>query len=204
MHDWNQHQYVSDGSTERVRKHREKQRKDVSRNVTVTPQIQNRTDTEQNRTETEPETRAEVRQIRSPEPSVKPGGISLATWDAFRNRFSESGKPLNDADWGKAAQEAVTLDLSESDMTERVIPCLTSELPGWADRDIGMVPYPANWLKGQPWTRTAKPRDPPLTREQRKQREIDDSWGGVPTRRQAEINRQWEEIGGSPASRSGG
>ena len=46
MHHWNQHQYVSDGSTERVRKHREKQRQDVSRNVTVTPQIQSRTDTD--------------------------------------------------------------------------------------------------------------------------------------------------------------
>ena len=48
MHDWNEHQYVSDNSTQRVKKHREKQR----RNVSVTPpdtdseQTQNRTDSE--------------------------------------------------------------------------------------------------------------------------------------------------------------
>jgi hypothetical protein len=46
MHDWNEHQYVSDNSTERVRKHRKKQ----AGNVSVTPpeqkQIQNRTEAE--------------------------------------------------------------------------------------------------------------------------------------------------------------
>ncbi len=48
MHDWNEHQYVSDCSTERVRKHRTKQ----SGNVSVTPpdseQNQNRTEQTQN------------------------------------------------------------------------------------------------------------------------------------------------------------
>lgn len=42
MHDWDQHQYVSDGSTERVRKHREKQRQAVPGNVSVTPPEQSR------------------------------------------------------------------------------------------------------------------------------------------------------------------
>jgi len=45
MHDWEEHQYVSDNSTKRVQKHRAKR----SGNVSVTPPEQNRT--EQNRTE---------------------------------------------------------------------------------------------------------------------------------------------------------
>jgi len=54
MHDWNQHQYVSDGSTERVRKHREKQRRGVSGNVSETPP-----DTEQNRSRAETDSEAD-------------------------------------------------------------------------------------------------------------------------------------------------
>jgi hypothetical protein len=121
---------------------------------------------------------AAVRPIRL-EPST-PGGISESTWSGLRNLYATSGKPVNEIDWGKAAKEAVTLNLTELDLIERVIPCLEAELPEWAEREISMVPLPANWLKGQPWTRTAKPRKPPLTKEQRRQREID---------------RQWEEVG---------
>jgi len=47
MHDWNEHQYVSDNSTKRVKKHREKRKG----NVSETAPEQNRTETEQNRTE---------------------------------------------------------------------------------------------------------------------------------------------------------
>src|SRR5260370_9275805 len=176
MHDWDQHQYVSDGATERVRKHREKQRRNVSVTPPDTEQIQTRTETDSDR-DSEPETaRAEVRPIRQ-ERSITPGGISPATWEAFQSRYAESGKPLNEADWIKAGMEAATLDLSELDMTERVIPSLTAELPGWAEREIGMVPFPAGFLKSQPWTRkAAKPREPPLTKEQRRQHEIDRQW----------------------------
>lgn len=51
-HNWEKRQYASDSSSERVRKHRETKKKtecNVSGNVSVTPQIQNRT--EQNREE---------------------------------------------------------------------------------------------------------------------------------------------------------
>jgi hypothetical protein len=182
MHDWDRHQYVSDGSTERVRKHREKQRQTVSRNVSVTP-----SDTEQiqNRSETDSEAsavRAKVRLIRSQEQS----GISPATWDDFQKRYAESGKPLNETDWNKAGMEAATLDLTESDMAERVMPALAAELPAWAEREIDMIPFPVNWLKSQPWTRRAVPRPPPLTREQR---------------RQAEIEREWEALGNGTRER---
>ena len=55
MHDWNGHQFSSDSSTERTRKHRAKR----SGNVPVTPPEQNRaeqtTETEQSRTEPAPE-----------------------------------------------------------------------------------------------------------------------------------------------------
>lgn len=109
----------------------------------------------------------EAHAVRSQEHSVTPNRISPATWDDFRNRYAESGKPLNEANWTKAGMEAATLNLSESDMTKRVIPSLAAELPEWADRNIGMVPFPANWLKSQPWTRTAQPRKRPQSASER-------------------------------------
>ena len=177
IHDWDKHQYSSDASTQRVRKHRDKQRQDVSRNVTVTPpdteQIQSRTETD---TDTDPKTqRAFVDPIRTQERN-RPGEISPATWDSFRKRYEESGKPLNEAVWTKAGMEVATLNLRESDFTEQVIPSLSAELPGWSEREISMIPFPANWLKAQPWTRKAKPRDPPLTREERRRQNIDREW----------------------------
>lgn len=45
MHDWDEHQFVSDSSTERVKKHRAK----LKRNVSETHSEQSRADTEQNR-----------------------------------------------------------------------------------------------------------------------------------------------------------
>jgi hypothetical protein len=104
---------------------------------------------------------AAVRSIRSKERSLPQSRILPATWDSFRNRYTESGKPLNETDWAKATMEAVSAGLTESDMTERVMPTLAAELPGWADRDIGMIPFPANWIKSQPWTRKAIPRAAP-------------------------------------------
>lgn len=64
---WNERQFVSDSSAPRVKRHREKKKSEAKKppidvaapamkrtcNVTLTPQIQNRTDTEQNRTEAE-------------------------------------------------------------------------------------------------------------------------------------------------------
>jgi hypothetical protein len=191
-HNWDVHQYVSDGSTQRVRKHREKRRNAVSETfletkteqpetVSVTPPD---TDTEQiqiqSRTDTDSEApRTVVQPIRRQEQNTATAEISTATWDSFRGRYQDSGKPLNESDWAKATMEAITQNLGEADLIERVMPALEAELPGWADRELAMIPYPSNWLKSQPWTRKAKPRDPPLTREQRKQREIDDQWGGA-------------------------
>jgi hypothetical protein len=122
--------------------------------------------------------RAPVQSIRSRERIVS-GAISPETWDAFRSNYEESGKPLGEVDWSKAGFEVATLDLTEEDMVERVIPALMAELPGWADREVAMIPYPANWLKTQPWTRRAKPREAPLTKEQRRQREIDSEWEAI-------------------------
>jgi hypothetical protein len=121
-----------------------------------------------------------VQPIRSQERKVSLGGISPAAWEDFRNRYAESGKKLNESDWNKAAMEVASLGLSETNLVERVIPSLVAELPEWGERELSMIPYPANWLKSQPWTRIGKPREPPLTREERKQ---------------AEIDRQWAELG---------
>jgi hypothetical protein len=86
MHDWDQHQYVSDGSTERVRKHREKQRRNVSVTPPDTEQIQNRTETD-----SEPETqRTEVRQIRSPGSTEKRTSGDASVKAPMRSRLSRS------------------------------------------------------------------------------------------------------------------
>lgn len=62
---WDKRQFVSDSSTERVRKHRDKVKR--SETVTVTPPEQNRTDTEQiqNRTERESEGKQTVSETTS-------------------------------------------------------------------------------------------------------------------------------------------
>ena len=111
MHDWDQHQYVSDGSTERVRKHREKRRQAVSEtfhetpvepagNVTVTPpdteQIQSRTETDSEAARASAQ-RAEVRPIRSPE-----RWMTDEVFVRFRARYLETGAALIDEDFSEA------------------------------------------------------------------------------------------------------
>jgi len=106
-------------------------------------------------------------------------GISPEVWDEFRTSYESSGKPLNEGDWDKACMEAVSQGLTDADIRDRVIPCLKAERLDWAEREVKMVPFPANWLKGRPWTRQGKPRPAPLTPEQRRQAAIDASWAGV-------------------------
>jgi hypothetical protein len=65
-HDWNSLQYKSDNSTERVKKHREKQLRNVSE--TPSEQIQNRTDTEQRE-----RVRAETASPQRAHTPLKPG-----------------------------------------------------------------------------------------------------------------------------------
>ncbi len=127
--------------------------------------------------EPEPEPAARRTEMRPIGPV--PGGVSAATWDEFQQLYAESGKPLNETDWTKAAMEAASQGLSRANLRESVMPALRADLSEWAEREIRMVPMPANWLRSKPWTRTAKQREPPLTREQR---------------RQAEIDREWQEI----------
>lgn len=79
-HDWDCHQYVSDGSTQRVRKHREKQRLgvsgNVSGNVTETPsesesesESDTESDTEQNGASSDSDLRPTHRKIGDAQPA---------------------------------------------------------------------------------------------------------------------------------------
>ncbi len=195
-HDWNEYQYHSDSSTERVRKHRLEQSRNVQRNggngegnVSVTVQSREEQKQIQSREE-QSQTDAVMPTSRdhyanggskpAPHGDKATGGIRPETWEAFQARYVESGKPLNDEDWRKAAMEAASQDLTDEDMVETVIPALVAELPEWADRQLTMIPLPVNWLRARPWTRVGKPRSAPPTREERKQRQID---------------REWEELG---------
>jgi hypothetical protein len=110
---WDKRQFVSDSSSQRVARHRERQKeaKKQECNVTVTPQIQNRTDTEQIQNRTE----ADQIQIRSEEkplasataatskkpaaPKEEPNPLNLQTWQAYKQAYTErySVPPVRDA-----------------------------------------------------------------------------------------------------------
>jgi hypothetical protein len=86
LHDWDEHQYASDSSAERTRRYRARKQPvtecDVTRNVTVTPQIR----TEQNRTDIGAQERA------IPFPSD--GSIEFTLWASIARK----NKPNHDVD----------------------------------------------------------------------------------------------------------
>ena len=111
MHDWDEHQRVSDNVAQRVAKHRAKQRSNVTRNEHVTPQ--NRADTEQNRTETEAH-------VIDPKEYPK-------TCAAIAGKFPTADMPIMTAIVHAAMQVYVSSDsprigaLTDSDIAEAVV-----------------------------------------------------------------------------------
>lgn len=144
-HDWNEYQYVSDNSTDRVKKHRMKQERNVScnvsRNVSVTPPEQNRTD---NRAETEQSRGADAprQQWKSDEPFVR-----------FVIDYRSTGAPLIDEDF----TEAYTFGWKPLDWeqkSERVK--ALAERIGQFSQEPAFVPKPVKFLK-QEWKRPLRP-----------------------------------------------
>lgn len=85
IHDWNEHQYVSDSSTERVRKHRAKRKG----NVSVTPPEQSRADyrADQSRPEAPPPS---VAYSEWPETAAAVAAIDPATNGIFTARLVQA------------------------------------------------------------------------------------------------------------------
>jgi hypothetical protein len=170
MHDWDQHQYVSDGSTQRVRKHREKQRnavsgnvpRNVSHDVTVTPSD---TDTEQSRSEADSDTDTEtsVRRVR-----VMPKPADMVPNDPPSERFEEAWSkwPLKvEKDAGaqawlsvvpKSKERAVFACIGRYLASDQVVRGVVAKFAGWlfqASRD--------NWQSE--WPTPKPPRGDPYT-----------------------------------------
>lgn len=109
IQNWDKRQFVSDSSASRVARHRAKvkeQAKEVTEsacNVTVTPQIQNRTDTEQNREEKNPHT---------PQAGLerKSSAISLKTYLEQCKATAAKPIPEDDSVFDYAAKVGVPTD----------------------------------------------------------------------------------------------
>ena len=78
----------------------------------------------------------------------------LPGFDDFRRGYDQTGKPLSEDDWMRAALIWVNSDL------ERIAKEVTAELRhelinGWQDlvknKQHKLIPNPATWLKRQPW-----------------------------------------------------
>jgi hypothetical protein len=74
----------------------------------------------------------------------------------MRKRYEYAGKPTNEQDWDKATREWISQDLDA--IGETVLDQLSSEVKfSWEkarrSKEWEYIPYPASWLKQQPWTR---------------------------------------------------
>jgi hypothetical protein len=166
MHDWDQHQYVSDDSTKRVRKHREKHRG----NVSVTPP-----DTEQIQIQSRADTDTEKRRV-----CVMPEAADLVANDPPSERFEEAWSiwPLKvekDAAgraWlsvvTKSQEAAVFACINRYRASDQVARAVVQKLAGWlfqGSRD--------GWAGDWPPVKAVQ------TRGERRQEEIDREWGGL-------------------------
>jgi len=86
-----------------------------------------------------------------------PKGVS--PFDDFRARYEWIGKPLNENDWAMAAERWISLEIEEKGLVAEVIESLERDIVRWRDsrfkenREWNLIPFPANWLRKEPWTR---------------------------------------------------
>jgi hypothetical protein len=153
MHDWNEHQRVSDDVAQRVAKHREKRKG----NVTVTPSEQSRTDAEQNRAETAADA-AEEFQL-SPDPpspvrSVVPAGPTFEDW--WKVWWNKTAKADAEKAW-KQAQHHGAQFLIDQCVADR------KRFEGTESWEWRLRLHPATWLRGKRWEDQLPPERAPIT-----------------------------------------
>ena len=136
MHDWDDFQYSSDSSTERVKRHRERNMErfsNVSSNVSET--VQSRTEQNRNRNITE-------------EPPISPKGDDSG-FESFWNAYPEGRKVGK-----KAALKAwKTLKPSKS-LTDRIVKAITKQAANGhfkGSRGENFIPLPTTWLNQGRW-----------------------------------------------------
>jgi hypothetical protein len=146
-HDWNEHQYVSDVSTKRVKAFRER-----SRNVSETP------------SDTDTDTDADTEQKQSRAEAAAPPAVSITDEESGWTRMielwsSKASAFASGVDWQKALQYGWR-PLSQTDKLAAI---------NWLHRNHGpFMGSPKGWLENRGWERVANPNAPTPQRERPK------------------------------------
>lgn len=126
---WEKRQYVSDSSTERVRKHRDKKKEEVKQDETLQKQPSN--GTEQNRTE---------------QKQTKKSESYDSLFDSFYQAYPKKvGKP--------AALKAFTKCKPDESLLQTMLDAIErqSQSEQWQKNDGQFIPNPATWLNQERW-----------------------------------------------------
>ena len=163
MHDWDEMQYHSDSSTERVKQHRERAKehqRNVSSNVPVTVQNRNRTETEKKQSKEPPKPPARKLADVLPENFVK-------FWDAYpRNAMGRKVGKL-------AALKRWKTIRPSPELAAKILATLAIQTAQqhWRNgKGEDYVPNPATWLNEGRWT-----DETGETQQQRKDREFEET-----------------------------
>lgn len=126
---WEKRQYVSDSSTERVRKHRDKKKDEVKQDETLQKRSSN--GTEQNRTE---------------QKHTKKSESYDSLFDSFYQAYPKKvGKP--------AALKAFTKCKPDESLLQTMLDAIErqSQSEQWQKNDGQFIPNPATWLNQERW-----------------------------------------------------
>lgn len=170
-HDWAEHQYASDSSTERVRKHRAKLASNAKGNVSATPQIQSRAETE---TETDTEqTSPPVRAPRVADLDGQPSDRFDELWQRWPRKTERDRAARNWISYVTVANETAVMACADrylnSDEVSRGVVC---NFHTWLERQ-----HRGGWA--DEWPRARERPAAPQGREQRRQADIDRSWEDI-------------------------
>lgn len=150
VHDWSDHQFESDSSTDRVRKFRERKRNvsgNGDGNVAATPRAGPRSESESVSESVSVLSDSEQKTlVVSVTPSPGP------RWEEYLFIFTAAGKLMNSRDEQKALQAWLSLGLSDQ------IGAMRSAVELAQTREAQYVPLPVNHLSDKPWTRTGTGR----------------------------------------------
>lgn len=165
-HDWDEHQYVSDNSTERVRKHRQKR----LGNVSVTASEQNRAETEQSRNRGEsdvsenptPIQQIAIEETRNLKPRYEPldeaSGPSLveSTLDNLREQYDVAGFLIGDIAMARGKLERILGSaVHPQRLAENIKRSLAAHIVHW--KVLGKGKELRYWLQNEEYLSTPAP-----------------------------------------------
>jgi len=167
IHDWSDHQFETDHSTERVRKFRERKRNASSVSSTVSPPFHEtvgngsrNASRSRARSESESESvsvsgsvsESESVSVVSSESGTEKTSVLVTAarsdaWERYISVFLVGGKKLNDKDMQKALQQWLSFSVEEQ------IAAFESAKEIATTRESQYIPFPFNHLMDKPWTR---------------------------------------------------